>query len=92
MSRYGGDKFSVLLPETGSHQALEIAERLRTPIGGSPITIDDHEFLITMSIGVATSNTEITNLSQLLMIADSALYDAKHKGRNRVCFRESLKN
>jgi diguanylate cyclase (GGDEF)-like protein len=89
LCRYGGDEFSILLPETELAQALESADRLRQLIGNQPFTIEGHEFPITMSIGVATSHDDIPDVSQLLMNADAALYEAKHGGRNRVCFRQT---
>lgn len=89
LCRYGGDEFSILLPETDLPQVLDSAERLRQLIGDQPFAIEGHEFPITMSIGVATTTDDIKDVSQLLMSADSALYDAKHGGRNRVCFRQT---
>ena len=86
--RYGGDEFSIILPETDLTQALEFAERLRVLIGETPIEIEQNKFSITLSVGVASINEKTTDLSQLLISADKALYDAKNGGRNRVCYRE----
>jgi len=88
LGRYGGDEFSILLPETDKNQAMEIAERLKELVSKTQIIIDQTRFYTTISVGVSSINDRVTNFSQLLLSADMALYDAKKGGRNRVCFRE----
>jgi len=83
--RYGGEEITVILPETESEGAMEIAERLRK-------TIESHHFElgenkdghITVSIGVATSSESFSSSKELTDSADRALYRAKEQGRNRV--------
>jgi two-component system cell cycle response regulator len=85
LGRYGGEEFSIILPETTSGQALEIAERLRANMAEQPIKVDqDTQLSITISLGVSESSEKITSLSSLLNRADSALYGAKQAGRNKV--------
>jgi len=82
--RYGGDEFIVLLPGSESEEACETAKRIQklittTPFAAIPLKI-------AVSIGVATfDNLMISDRQSLLNAADSALYDAKKQGKNRVC-------
>ena len=87
LGRYGGDEFSLLLPETDLPKAVEIAERLRQSMENHEFRADDVAIKVTISIGVASTNDRVTDLSQLLLSADMALYDAKNTGRNCVCTR-----
>lgn len=89
--RLGGEEYAVLLPETGTDGGLIVAERLRQAIeayrfkpveGTTPLQC-------TVSIGVATWNgVGECEVEALLAAADTALYEAKHSGRNRVVIGE----
>lgn len=83
-ARYGGDEFSVLLPETSPAEANQIAERLRR-IADLPIDNGLVLLKITISLGVTGLKKSTKNLEELLQSADVALYKAKVAGRNRVC-------
>ncbi len=87
VSRYGGEEFVILLPETDLEAAREIAERLRTSIAEMKVPTETGEIRITVSLGVATCNEQTLDLDTLIDHADQALYVAKHKGRNRVAVR-----
>jgi len=86
VSRIGGEEFSVILPDCPSRQTVEVAERLR-------VAVETHEFIlpdkikinITISIGAATYPDNVSDLETLVNQADTALYSAKHSGRNKVC-------
>ena len=85
-ARYGGEEFSIILPETLLNGALNVAERLRQRVKNTPIVLADQEIRVTISIGLAAyENTqrEITR-SQLIALADKALYQSKMAGRDRV--------
>jgi diguanylate cyclase (GGDEF)-like protein len=82
LGRYGGEEFAVLLPETEVKEALEIAERLRVA-AAEPMHIGDLELRISISVGVAAAHYD-QSLSHLLQRVDTALYQAKREGRNRV--------
>lgn len=72
--RYGGEEFLILLPETSSPEAYTLAERLRAAVeSGADVTI---------SLGVCSS--PCVSIEDVIKKADSALYQAKMKGRNRV--------
>lgn len=81
VSRYGGEEFLILLPETGRQAARAAAERFCKAIRESAV---EGLGTVTASIGVATFPDDATDKEQLLMKADKALYQAKHQGRNQV--------
>jgi len=84
--RLGGEEFAVILPETTSEEALDVAERLRKAIVNTDVTIPvGLPIHFTVSIGVTTLNNKDVNIDMLLHQADQALYEAKEAGRNRVC-------
>lgn len=83
--RLGGEEFGVLLPDCPSDQALEAAERVRRQIECTPFPLDSGGvLLLSVSIGVATTQGNLADISELLERADQAMYFAKRAGRNRV--------
>ena len=87
-ARYGGEEFVVALPETGREGAMELAERVRTRLEGTPISGVDGsgDISVTASVGVATLPDAATDTRELIAVADAALYEAKRSGKNRtVC-------
>ena len=82
-ARYGGDEFIVLLPDTPAKGALEVAERIRNRIAGSPIQVSARELVTSVSIGIACYPEDGATLDALAAHADGALYSAKQDGRNR---------
>jgi diguanylate cyclase (GGDEF)-like protein len=86
IGRMGGEEFAVLLPETGSEQAMQAAERLRTAIACAHVPLGSGLPLrFTASLGVTTLRETDANIDMLLNQADQALYQAKNEGRNRAC-------
>jgi len=79
VSRYGGEEFLVILPDTPPAGAMQVAERLREAVEA----LTGLPKLVTVSIGVAACHQDETTLD-LVGRADAALYQAKHSGRNRV--------
>lgn len=86
--RYGGEEITVILPETDLEAATHIAERLRAAVEAYQFDVDAGVPLrITASIGVASFPRHADNPQALVAAADSALYAAKQRGRNRiVCY------
>ena len=84
IGRYGGEEIVVVLPETQLSQALLAAERARNHIQGHPIATDKGDIPVTVSIGVAEIDAQVSDLAALVDRADSAMYAAKQAGRNRV--------
>ena len=82
--RIGGEEFASLLPDTGRHDALWLAERVRKAYEAFSHTTVQYAFRSTVSVGVAISDEKGTDLNALLNAADKALYRAKALGRNRV--------
>jgi diguanylate cyclase (GGDEF)-like protein len=82
-ARYGGDEFIVLLPETPSKGAFEVAERIRNAIAGRPLEMGERRISSSVSIGIATFPEDGSSLDALAAHADRAMYSAKQAGRNR---------
>jgi diguanylate cyclase (GGDEF)-like protein len=84
IGRLGGEEFAALLYDTGSGNALAVAERIRDSFNVATRAIDGHDVSATVSIGVAHCDGAALEVSDLLAQADRALYFAKERGRNRV--------
>jgi diguanylate cyclase (GGDEF)-like protein len=90
-ARYGGEEFILLLPETSQDGATLVAQRLRHAVddakfciaSGEVGTVPEH---LTISVGIAIFPDDAIRKSDLLEAADSALYEAKARGRNSVVF------
>ncbi len=83
-ARIGGEEFAVVLPQTPIAAAEISAERLRAAVASLSVPVPDGELKITISLGIATLESDDLDLEELLKRADSALYHAKENGRN--CF------
>lgn len=82
--RYGGEEFTVILPETSCEEALLVAERIRNVVRSEVFLPEDgKQISITISVG-ATQYVENEELSAFIQRADKAMYLSKQKGRNRV--------
>ncbi|HKM15694.1 MAG TPA: GGDEF domain-containing protein [Marinospirillum sp.] len=83
--RIGGEEFAVLLPNTHTNQALEIAERLRVKLAKQQVPLPKNGHIhYTVSIGLIMLTPERKQLDKLFQKADIALYKAKEQGRNCV--------
>lgn len=83
VSRYGGEEFAMVLPETNKTAAMEVAERIRAQMEKTIVdTENNHAF--TFSIGVSSFPENGKTAEELIDKADKALYQAKKKGRNKV--------
>ncbi len=85
VGRYGGEEFLILLPGCNRSATADKAERLRETIAQQPVDTESGPLKMTMSVGGApTGDWPEHTASQILCLADSALYRAKEEGRNRV--------
>ncbi|OLP58460.1 PleD family two-component system response regulator [Xaviernesmea oryzae] len=84
--RYGGEEFVLVLPDTTMPAAVQIAERLRRAVEDVPVTIgrEGISLPITASMGLAVLHGPDDTPEAMLKRADTALYEAKNRGRNQV--------
>lgn len=91
MGRYGGEEFLFFFADADLEQGRKAAERIRHAIAQTPVQLDSGPVGITASIGVATvlpqwtSERDLTFLQKVIVMADTAMYQAKQEGRNKVC-------
>jgi diguanylate cyclase (GGDEF)-like protein len=83
-ARFGGDEFIVMLVNVGGERALEIAGRIHEHVTHSPLNFNSHIFNIELSMGIATFEGGQEDLKAVLKRADTALYQAKRDGKNKV--------
>ncbi|MDN3638341.1 diguanylate cyclase [Simiduia curdlanivorans] len=84
IGRTGGEEFLAILPGADTEQAVEVAQRLCACVEDMDMRAVADDLAITISLGVAQLRDADKDLSKLMQRADSALYMAKHAGRNRV--------
>ncbi|WP_286239612.1 diguanylate cyclase [Neptuniibacter halophilus] len=84
LCRHGGEEFVLLLPETNTHAAMELAERLRSEIEAFKINENGETVHLTASFGVTTWRRSEVDIQPAVKRADRAMYQAKEEGRNRV--------
>ncbi|MCB1887802.1 MAG: HDOD domain-containing protein [Rhodocyclaceae bacterium] len=83
--RTGGEEFLVICPNSPLEAAAQSAERLRKTVAGKPLTVDGKTFAVTVSIGIASRESDTPDADALVSRADEGLYEAKKSGRNRCC-------
>ena len=83
VGRCGGEEFLIVAPACGMAETWELAERVRSHVANCNIMVGGSSVHVSLSLGVATSQTA-AEMEKLLLAADTAMYQAKHAGRNRV--------
>jgi diguanylate cyclase (GGDEF)-like protein len=91
-SRYGGEEFVMILPETDQESAIQVATKIHDAIRSSSFGTTTRPFTLTVSIGVSSSSTKIySTWREMLDDADRALYLAKNTGKDKIEFWEAEK-
>ncbi len=86
LGRYGGEEFSIILPEAKLRDGCGLADRIRREIENFNFGTENKALKCTISIGVSSCpDAEIKTIEDLVRKADNALYKAKAEGRNKVC-------
>jgi diguanylate cyclase (GGDEF)-like protein len=90
--RYGGEEFTVILPQTQLDEAIKIAERIRRAVGDCRVCSNNACVSVTASLGVATIAPSMTMLSPeaILNAADQLLLRAKRQGKNMVMWESEV--
>lgn len=85
-SRYGGEEFCILLPQTPLNEAVVIAERVRQRVETTKYPHGKNQPLgkVTISVGISTYSKHIDTSEKVIAAADRALYSAKSEGKNRI--------
>ncbi len=87
--RFGGEEFSVLISEKNNYEIVKSLENFREKFSKRIFEIDGIKFNVTVSAGVVFIDDKYTPLERLFDIADKALYESKHNGRNRITYYDS---
>jgi two-component system, cell cycle response regulator len=90
--RYGGEEFLVILPSCDREQTLTSAERIRAAVATVPFVVGGQEICLTTSIGATVAPDCASSETEILSLADLALYQAKSEGRNRAVLRTSFRD
>ena len=85
VGRYGGEEFGALLIETDASTAFFIAQRIRQAVEERNFKAYDENLKVTISVGCSTYSQKLNSTNLIVDAADSALYQAKKQGRNKVC-------
>jgi len=83
-SRWGGDEFCIILPETSGVNAMKVAEKIRFAVKNVHVKTDKSPIYFTVSLGVTEYKTEDKDAMIMIDRADKALYDAKAAGRDKT--------
>jgi diguanylate cyclase (GGDEF)-like protein len=91
LARYGGDEFTIVLPDTSLEAGLVVGERIRKTVSETIFEAGrNRPIQLTLSLGVAAFPLHARDREGLLDAADKAMYRAKSQGRNRVCSASEL--
>jgi diguanylate cyclase (GGDEF)-like protein len=88
LTRYGGDEFAVILPETDLDDAVVVAEKLKVALASTKLHLPhDTQRYISACMGIAVYPQDAQNCDDLIRIADKRMYDAKRQGNGGVVSR-----
>lgn len=83
-ARYGGEEFAIVLPDTTADRGVILADKIRSAIEETEFVFEDNKMPVTVSMGVTELLGE-DGIESFIGRADAKLYEAKERGRNRVC-------
>jgi len=83
VARFGGEEMAIIMPETGIEPARMVALRVLAGVRQQAFVVGNYRLQITASCGLISSTAEPADLADMLRMADDALYQAKHYGRDR---------
>lgn len=90
--RIGGEEFALVLPRVTRREAQAVAERMRKAVANLAVVLESGSLQrITVSIGVAFDTSSASGLSEMVSLADRAMYEAKRAGRDQVVVCDSGK-
>lgn len=84
VARYGGDEFTVILPETSRNEAIAVAEKLRRTIELQDFIVNTKRVKLTLSIGISYYSSKHKSFFDMIEEADRAMYAAKESGKNTI--------
>jgi len=85
VARFGGDEFSLVLPDTGGEGAFAVGERIRERVAAHPfLAVDGLDIHLSVSVGVATLPDAAASAEELVKAADAAMYLVKESGKNGI--------
>ena len=83
-ARYGGEEFILMLPGANSGEAFKITEKIRKALAEKVFTHEKGNFSTSISMGITEVSPGEELIDKIVQRADTALYQAKHRGKNRV--------
>jgi diguanylate cyclase (GGDEF)-like protein len=90
VARYGGEEIAVIVPNCSKFEVMELSEKIRRRVENFKVLINEGDLSVTISVGASSFDSELLSVigdpEVLIQFADSALYKAKNKGRNRSEF------
>ena len=86
LSRVGGDEFAILMPDAFNSGEISALAKKAISAMTTPFFISEQEVVLSISIGISVSPSDASNVDQMMVHADTAMYRAKEQGRSRFCF------
>ena len=90
VARFGGEEFVMLLPDMNEDDCFHLADKIREKIKTSRFQFENTTIELAISAGVAMLDEGQVDIEEPLRLADEALYDSKHNGRNLVTLCKNL--
>jgi diguanylate cyclase (GGDEF)-like protein len=87
VARYGGDEFAIIFPETSAKSARVVGDKIQKAMEAHRIQLGDAALVVTLSLGLTSTDASPQSWRTIIEEADKALYEAKAQGRNRIVAR-----